>query len=368
MSTGQSNANVVFSKPCRGVGRVGRALALALVGVFGLGALVACAPEAKAPEAKAPANQAAPASASPAQKSASAPAVAEGPAAPASPVAAVKTRVEGAPRIVAFGDVHGDLQATLAALRLAGAIAPDGESWIGGALVLVQTGDQLDRGDDERAILELFDRLAKEAAAAGGAFHILNGNHELMNAAGDLRYVTPGGFADFARVPGLKLNDPRFASAPEVVRPRLAAFAPGGPYARMLATRPTVLVVGDTVFAHGGVLPEHVSYGLEKINQEVQRWLLGQVATPPAITSGENSPVWTRDYSMAPDAEDCATLDRALAAIPAKRMVVGHTVQIEGVKSACDGKVWLVDVGMAKHYGGSPAVIEIVGDTVNVLR
>ena len=273
-----------------------------------------------------------------------------------------------APRIVAFGDVHGDLQATLAALRLAGAIAPDGESWIGGALVLVQTGDQLDRGDDERAILELFDRLAKEAAAAGGAFHILNGNHELMNAAGDLRYVTPGGFADFARVPGLKLNDPRFASAPEVVRPRLAAFAPGGPYARMLATRPTVLVVGDTVFAHGGVLPEHVSYGLEKINQEVQRWLLGQVATPPAITSGENSPVWTRDYSMAPDAEDCATLDRALAAIPAKRMVVGHTVQIEGVKSACDGKVWLVDVGMAKHYGGSPAVIEIVGDTVNVLR
>ena len=49
-------------------------------------------------------------------------------------------------------------------------------------------------------------------------------------------------------------------------------------------------------------------------------------------------------------------------------MVVGHTVQIEGVKSACGEKVWLVDVGMAKHYGGTPSVIEIVGDTVNVLR
>ena len=207
-----------------------------------------------------------------------------------------------------------------------------------------------------------------EARAAGGAFHVLNGNHELMNAAGDLRYVTPGGFADFARVPDLPVADPRFAGVAPVVRPRMAAFAPGGPYARMLAERPTVLVVGDTVFAHGGVLPKHVSYGLEKINEEVQRWLLGESGdAPPAIVASDDSPVWTRDYSMEPDAGDCATLERALAAIPAKRMVVGHTVQERGIQSACDGKVWLVDVGMAKHYGGSPAVLEIVGDQVRPL-
>ncbi len=361
MNTGRRTTANAASNRRRGRRTLGLALGLALGSALGVGALGACGPEAKAPEAKAPEAKA-PEVKAPEAKAPEA----KAPADPSAPP--VKTRVKGAPRIVAFGDVHGDLQATLAALRLAGAIAADGETWIGGSLVLVQTGDQLDRGDDERAILELFDRLADEAAAAGGAFYILNGNHELMNAAGDLRYVTPGGFADFARVPDLPLNDPKFASVPEVVRPRFAAFAPGGPYARMLAKRPTVLVVGDTVFAHGGVLPEHVSYGLEKINQEIQRWLLGQTDTPPAIASGETSPVWTRDYSMEPDASDCATLDRALAAIPAKRMVVGHTVQIEGVKSACGGKVWLVDVGMAKHYGGSPSVIEIVGDTVNVLR
>ena len=84
-------------------------------------------------------------------------------------------------RIVAIADVHGDLDAARAALRLGGAI--DGEDrWIGGDLVVVQTGDILDRGDDEQAIMELFLRLGKEAEITGGAVHVLNGNHELMNA------------------------------------------------------------------------------------------------------------------------------------------------------------------------------------------
>src|SRR5690242_9803231 len=51
-------------------------------------------------------------------------------------------------RLVAIGDLHGDLDATRAVLRLAGAIG-DGDKWTGGKLVVVQTGDQLDRGDGE---------------------------------------------------------------------------------------------------------------------------------------------------------------------------------------------------------------------------
>ena len=46
----------------------------------------------------------------------------------------------------------------------------------------------------DRAILELLQGLVAEAAAAGGAVHLLNGNHEMMNVALDLRYVTAGGY------------------------------------------------------------------------------------------------------------------------------------------------------------------------------
>ena len=49
-------------------------------------------------------------------------------------------------RIVAFGDVHGDLEAARGALRLAGAI-DEQDRWSGGDLIVVQTGDKLDSGD-----------------------------------------------------------------------------------------------------------------------------------------------------------------------------------------------------------------------------
>ena len=89
-------------------------------------------------------------------------------------------------RLIAIGDVHGDLGATRAALRLGGAIDGD-DRWIGAGLTVVQTGDQLDRGDEERQIVDLFSRLAKDAAKSGGRVVALNGNHEIMNVQGDFR-------------------------------------------------------------------------------------------------------------------------------------------------------------------------------------
>ncbi len=302
------------------------------------------------------------------------PAVAPGPAKPSSsaspqspPAPGPTTRLPAPPRLVAIGDVHGDFEATRAVLRLAGAI-DDQDRWIGKDLVVVQTGDQLDRGDGERKILELLERLVGEAKQAGGALHVLNGNHELMNAAGDLRYVTAGGFVDFAEVPGVDLNDPRAAQAPPAMRGRLLAFAPGGPYARKLADRPVALVVGDTVFAHGGVLPQHVRRGLDAINAETQRRLRRGGEISPDILQGEESPLWTRRFCQDPTPADCAVADETLAALAIKRMVVGHTVHTEGIVRNCDGKVWCIDVGMASYYGGHPEALEIVGDKVAPLR
>lgn len=62
-----------------------------------------------------------------------------------------------------------------------------------------QVGDQLDRGNNEVQILYFLERLQKEAAAAGGALHILNGNHETMNVGGRFRYATTPGRIDFLR-------------------------------------------------------------------------------------------------------------------------------------------------------------------------
>jgi hypothetical protein len=268
-------------------------------------------------------------------------------------------------RLVAMGDVHGDYDATVEALKTAGAIDDD-LKWIGGDMVLMQVGDQLDRGHGERAILNLFESLADQAWEAGGGFYSLLGNHETMNGELDFRYVTFGGWLDFDDIPYDETDS--FYDAYEIhQRGRAAAFRPGGPYAEILSGHNVTMVVGDTIFVHGGILPSHVEYGLENINRGVHAFFKGEGAFE-AVMSGDSSPVWSRHYSSGTTAAECALLDQVLAALPAQRIVVGHSVQYDGITSECDGKVWRVDVGMSDYYGGSVSVLEIVGDEIRILQ
>ena len=134
----------------------------------------------------------------------------------------------------------------------------------------------------------------------------------------------------------------------------------------MLAKHNAVIVIGSNVFVHGGVLPEHLDYGLESINDEIRTWLAGEGPEPEWI-HGRGSPVWTRQYSQDPQAEDCDVLAAVLSRLGVSRMIVGHTVQESGITSYCDGRVWCIDVGMSAYYGGEPQALEIRGDSVRVL-
>ena len=62
-----------------------------------------------------------------------------------------KLHVQTNGRVVAIGDLHGDIQQARRALRIAGVLGKDDDDnvnpqWVGGDTVLVQVGDVLDRG------------------------------------------------------------------------------------------------------------------------------------------------------------------------------------------------------------------------------
>lgn len=274
-------------------------------------------------------------------------------------------RREAPAKVFAIGDLHGDLQATKRVFRVAGVVDPN-DAWVGGNSVVVQTGDVLDRGNEERPLLEWLERVAQAAEAAGGALHRINGNHEIMNVAGDLRYVTPGGFTAFAEY----ANGPIPASmsdAPQAHRGRLAAFLPGGYWAKRLAKYPVVLQVNDTVFAHGGLTPKHLDYGLEQMNVEVAAWMRGSRPLPKALQS-DDTPFWDRTYGESVSDSDCRMLERVLAQLSAKRLVIGHTPQKQGITFACDRRVARIDVGLSSYYGqNAPTVLEVDGASVRVL-
>ena len=273
------------------------------------------------------------------------------------------TRLPMPARLVAVGDLHGDFLGLRKVLRMA-RVTDGNDNWIGGNATLVQVGDVLDRGEGERSILELLEKLRGQAKKAGGRVVTLLGNHEVMNALGDFRYVTPGGFSDFDTTPGLKLSTPDGSARPPD-EARRKAFEPGGPWARRLARFGVVVVVGDTLFVHAGILPQHARYGMTRINRDVRMWLLGDARFPWYI-GRDNSPVWTRLY--ADDSEGmCLVLEEALKLTNAKRMVVAHTVQKDGVTQACDGRLWRIDVGISRAYGGKAAAIDIIGGKVRVI-
>ena len=293
-------------------------------------------------------------------------------------------------RLVAIGDVHGDFKQTMRALELGKVMDADGR-WIGGDTVLVQVGDILDRGDNELAIMRKFASLAKQARKEGGDVLVVHGNHEIMNVLGDFRYATKGAYGECARYAEAKRqrliaklgeeNAPPLPEVPEDVNPetyrgvlaRRDLFLPGGEMAMKMAKNPTVLMVGDTVFAHAGIDMSTVEYGFQNLNDDVAAWMAGVKKTPPKMVLEEKGVVWTRDYGGADagvtaEASACRRLGEALDAVGAKRLVVGHTPQQGGVSSGCNGRLWRSDVGVSRGiYGAKPQVIEIVKGRVRVL-
>ncbi|KAI7757888.1 hypothetical protein M8C21_032457 [Ambrosia artemisiifolia] len=299
-------------------------------------------------------------------------------------------------RIVAVGDLHGDLAKARCALELAGVLSSDGRDvWTGQETVLVQLGDILDRGEDEIAILSLLRSLQIQAKEHGGAVFQVNGNHETMNVEGDFRYVDSGGFdecSDFLEY----LNDcghdweDAFASWCEVsetwkqertmahnswgpwnlvkrqkgVIARSVLLRPGGPLACELARHPVVLKVDDWVFCHGGLLPHHVTYGIEKINNEVSKWMTN-VNVNEDDSESHIPFIATRGY----DSVIQSILDSTLQVVGAKAMVVGHTPQTTGVNCKYNCSIWRVDVGMSSGVlDSTPEVLEIRGDKTRVIR
>lgn len=294
------------------------------------------------------------------------------------PKEVVPTRVTANGRIIAIGDLHGDWRKAVDSLRAANVIRVRAEDeeiiWVGGDAVVVQLGDVLDRGDHEIAIVMLLRDLHKQAQEYGGAVYMLNGNHESLNICGNFRYVTPGAFVESALFAGMQEGDLKEWDV--LARVRYTVYRPGGPMALELAKNPVVLIVNDTAFAHGGLLPAHVKYGIEKLNLETAQWIRGEQkadggkAPPPFLAMGNSDSVmWTRAQSKEkyPSPNErygaCRALSQALEMVGVSRLVVGHTPQLAGANCECEGQVWRLDVGMSYGVLNRPVqILEITRD------
>lgn len=205
-------------------------------------------------------------------------------------------------RLVALGDIHGDFDDFCLILKRVG-LVNEQNHWIGGNATLVQTGDVIDRGPKNREAMDLLMRLQKEAADAGGEVLPLLGNHEVMNILGDLRYVSPQQYADFAdsdsekRLHGayqeyakwyaghkkslaalkqplpLATEEEWMAAHPPGFLEYREAFSPSGIYGKWLRSHSAVAKVGTVLLLHGGISPNVSSLTIDQINGQVRKEL-----------------------------------------------------------------------------------------------
>lgn len=330
----------------------------------------------------------------------------------------IQTDLKKGQRIVAFGDIHGDIKACTEFLITAKVMDPESTiekpKWIGNDTIAIQLGDVLDRGNSELSCLRLLTSLSRQAKEEGGALLLLHGNHEALNANGLFQYAFPGGNKEIDATFGAEL-DSRRGNGTQTWRlqyagnqpSRWAIFEPGGYLSEPLMMKMKVAtVIGHSCFVHGGLTKEHLKQygGIQGMNQQCREWFNSPIATelqnddatkfrsvedviqnaslraktvsksmPECLGGGigSKSPVWLRDFSSPADTSpelsaqnlmnDCLKELSVQHDFPIKRMVMGHTPQKQ-INAALQGTAWRADIGASAGVlaRGGREVLQII--------
>jgi len=326
-----------------------------------------------------------------------------------SAAAADQWRWTGVERIVAVGDVHGAYEEVFGILRQAGLIDAEGH-WTGGNTHLVSMGDLVDRGPGSRDVLDLFIRLQQEAPQAGGAVHVVLGNHEAMHVTGELQYTSAAEFAEFAadetpaqREAGFERYLQRTSHAdaegarksfderyPPGYFAHLEAFSPNGPYGQWILQLPVVIEINGTLFVHGGLVDgmtgEEPAAFNARMQSDLRRYVtswrklldggvvdnttpFGERASAAAaaaiahpeladaaagIAESEQSlvftaegPLWYRGTAWCNPNAEILKVNRVLEHFDAERAVLGHTPTPDSlIVERMANEVFLIDTGM----------------------
>jgi len=266
-------------------------------------------------------------------------------------------------RILVIGDLHADYKKTKQ-LFIDFKIIDINENWIAEPknTKIVQLGDQLDGGGrghtesfGELDLINFMDRMHSKAIQYDGGVYSLIGNHEIMNLLGDFRYSSN---KDIEQQGGSAL--------------RKKIFAPGGfLFNRLSCTRNVVLKIGDFIFVHAGILPEHINENdkddfIKNINTLMRLYLQGKKTWEDNDIQkyflDKRGVIWNRKYGG--ETPKCESFETVSKLLNVGHMIVGHTVQ-DNINSKCDNKLWRVDVGISETFNtNNVEILEILNNGV----
>jgi len=254
-------------------------------------------------------------------------------------------------KLFVLSDIEGEFEA-FRALMIGNGLMDEKYNWTFGKGQLVICGDLFDRGKEVMPYLWLLYRLEVEAQQKGGAVHILLGNHDVMNMAGDLRYHA------LKYTETTKLMELEYGKL----------IDQNTEIGNWLRSKNAIEKIGDRIFLHAGISPKinATNFSLQAINDKCRSYY--GIATKNLPEEGHllmssAGPFWFRGY-FGKDRTSMATVDSTLFKFNCKQIVVGHTITPENIAGYYGGKVIGIDVN--EHNGNRKAVL-IIGNKTFVV-
>jgi hypothetical protein len=248
---------------------------------------------------------------------------------PAVPDAVFDTKAD----TIVLSDIEGNLRFLDAALNKLAVTDAEG-NWNYGRNHLVIAGDAVDRGRDVFAVLWRLYTLSLQAQDAGGAVHLLLGNHEQYLLRGNTSRANRDHLYALSRMGG-----------------QPGAFGPETLIGHWLRLQPVIIKTGRTVITHGGVNPLVADSGftVSNLNSAMRRYWLGDMPSKAELDAVIGPAGVTQYRGYMEDGKDsyaratAGQIGDVLAHFGAKTIVVGHTL-VDRVTALHEGRVWAVDV------------------------
>ena len=167
------------------------------------------------------------------------------------------------------------------------------------------------------------------------------------------------------------------AKDPQAVRAYVLGF--NDIYGNWLVKQNSVIKINDVIYVHGGVSETLSKWPIGEINQVMRQELeffQGRMRNPqqfgrtfhPRLVYDPNSPLWFRGLATKNEASAGGEIDRTLANLGARAMVVGHnyfsrpggasSVVTKALVARFHDKIWIMDTGISSgSYNGIPSAL-----------
>lgn len=241
--------------------------------------------------------------------------------------------------LIAIGDIHGSIN-NLKEILINNNIIDRKDNWIASNRIVVQTGNLIGLGKNDKEVLEFVYYLQVKAKLYGGKWIQLLGSHEWMQLHNQFEYVVDGP------------NKTGFGSLQN--RKKELKYGIIGSWLR---NQPIVYKWKDTVFVHGGFPNFRVAkIGIERINRKSIQYFMKEIKYSKII----DLLLWDNTLAKNRNMFYCYKLDKILRYLNANRLVIGHTITSKAgfekgeIGFKCRNKLILIDVGHSDVFKDLP--------------